>query len=318
MLGRCGPLLSKNPNHQRLARRPTIFGLPCRAWQATISSNGRTVSGIEKADPPDADDGHDTTDAASTDQPVEGLLERQAKLETSIKRRVALINGRAAKLRRLQEEANGVDSSQDLPPRVAATASSPHHDLASFLDYAAKAKLKKSTTVYKGTLYEYAVAEALKAYDFSLSRVGRANDLGIDLIGHWTLPGAPYKLRVLIQCKMGKPMPSLMRELEGAYSGAPAGWQGEDVLALLVSAREASPGARQAMQRSKWPIGILQATVDGHVKQFLWNAAAAERGLAGVGVTVKYGGTKSDSDEEGDGIIALTWLGGKWPSQAGR
>ncbi|KXL45684.1 MAG: hypothetical protein FE78DRAFT_79794 [Acidomyces sp. 'richmondensis'] len=165
-----------------------------------------------------------------------------------------------------------------------------HHDLLSFLAYAERSNLNKTSNVYKGTHYEYTVAAALESYNFILQRTGRSNDLGIDLVGHWMLPGSNGKVTeafgsdipVLIQCKFAKPTPSMIRELEGTYVGAPAGWNGPNVLALLVSTQQATEGVRAAVQRSKWPLGVVQVTRSGVTRGFLWNAVASEAGLQGL------------------------------------
>lgn len=202
-----------------------------------------------------------------------------------------------------------------VPPRLLPPSSLNHHDLPSFLAHASRVGLSESTNTYKGTHYEYTVAKTLSTLNFALHRTGRSNDLGIDLIGHWVLPSQPSTqgaLRVLIQCKAVQPTPSMVRELEGAYVGAPAGWRGDGVLALLVASKEATKGVRAALQRSRWPMGVLQVTREGQVKQFLWNAMAAEAGLEGLGVTVRYHGDASvgkDAPGWTDGSIALTWLG---------
>ena len=127
---------------------------------------------------------------------------------------------------------------------------SEHYNLPSFLSYHAhrratttdpikRAKLSKSS-VYLGTRYEYLIQRHLQDHlGFDLTRVGGKGDGGIDLIGTWTLPsssalaiasgnsanGGVTKLsskptfRILLQAKRltntRKPMPALMRELEG-------------------------------------------------------------------------------------------------------
>lgn len=219
-----------------------------------------------------------------------------------------------------------------LPPRLVRPSPN-HHDLASFQAYADRVGLPKTTAVYTGTLYEYLVAAVLSRLNFTIHRTGRSNDLGIDLVGHFCLPSAAktmrsrnrafQELKVLVQCKALKPAPAMVRELEGAYVGAPAGWRGEGVLALLVARKEATKGVRDALQRSRWPMGLVQITAEGEVRQFLWNAVAEDIGLAGLGVTVKYAdGTRIPSSEEKEGqndgkvkgSIALTWLGELWKS----
>ncbi|KAJ9629430.1 hypothetical protein H2203_001804 [Taxawa tesnikishii (nom. ined.)] len=192
--------------------------------------------------------------------------------------------------------------------------SSKHHDLASFMAYAERQGLPRSTNVFVGIHYEYTVAAVLQNFGFALTRTGRASDLGIDLLGHWTLPGAPGEMRVLVQCKAEKPRPTFVRELEGAYVGAPAGWRSGGVLALLVAKEEATKGIRDAITRSKLPMGFLNITEDGRIRQFLWNQSAAEWGLEGVGVALRHSlvknedGNKVEVEEE----ITLTWKGRPW------
>ncbi|KAF2763703.1 hypothetical protein EJ03DRAFT_251338, partial [Teratosphaeria nubilosa] len=166
-----------------------------------------------------------------------------------------------------------------------------HHDLASFLNHTKMTNGSTTSAVYKGTHFEYTVAEALKSYNFGLHRTGRSNDLGIDLVGRWELPthtAGADGMPVLLQCKFAKPTPAMVRELEGAYTGAPAGWQGSGVLAILASTHASTEGVRAACQRSRWPLGVMQITREGEVKQFVWNAVAADAGLEGLGVAVRY------------------------------
>jgi hypothetical protein len=198
------------------------------------------------------------------------------------------------------------------------SSSQKHHDLASFLEHASRTGLKTTTSVYKGTHYEYTVAEALKGYNFALQRIGRANDLGIDLLGIWHLPQEPRELKVLIQCKMTKSSPSMVRELEGAYVGAPAGWRGADVMGMLVSTHPATAGVRESLQRSRLPLCAAQITTSGEVLQFLWNSAAKDARLTGMSATTTFTTTaisKSSSKNSGpsaQGIVSLLWLGKPW------
>ncbi|CZT19917.1 uncharacterized protein RCC_05774 [Ramularia collo-cygni] len=194
-----------------------------------------------------------------------------------------------------------------------------HHDLKSFLEYAGRAELNKDTSVYRGTLYEYVVAEALQQrYNFSLRRMGRSNDLGIDLIGAWTLPEEPCELRVLIQCKASKPRPSYVRELEGAYAGAPPGWKGADVMLMLITRDPATPGVIAGLYRSRAPLGFAQITEEGEVLQFIWNKVAQESRLTGMSVTNMYKAPAGDlippaHDRNGrlTGAISLNWMGAR-------
>lgn len=182
-----------------------------------------------------------------------------------------------------------------------------HHDLPTFLSYAARTGLSPTSTVYIGTHYEYTVLTTLTSHGFHLRRIGGASDFGIDLLGTWTLPSLPRPLRVIIQCKAlsSRSRPDLIRELEGAFVGAPPGWRGEGVLGLLVAPGPSTKGVRDAMARSKWPMGFVSCgREDGKVKQFLWNQAAVQAGLEGMGVGFRY-----DEGGEKEPSLVLTWKG---------
>lgn len=197
------------------------------------------------------------------------------------------------------------------PPKVPLISPGSHHhsDLASFQAYASRVNLPPTTNVYIGTHYEYTVAASLSRLSLSLTRVGRTSDLGIDLLGTWKIPSLPEPLRVLVQCKAEAPRPTMIRELEGAVVGAPAGWRGQGVVALLAARDEATKGVREAVRRSGMPMGFVNVTGGGVIRQFIWNAAAVERGLEGVGVTVKY-----PVDDNKEPEITLTWEGKPWKS----
>ncbi|KAK1256213.1 hypothetical protein MKX07_008472 [Trichoderma sp. CBMAI-0711] len=176
-----------------------------------------------------------------------------------------------------------------------------HSDLASYLDDAKRRGLDEKSTLFTGTRYEYLVASRLARYGFSLTRVGRTSDYGIDLIGEWTIPSSSsssasppaIKIRVLIQCKGGGGQrigPHLIRELEGSFAGAPPGWRGGGVLGLL---------GQQQQQQEKEEKGEEEGG-GGKVRQMLWNRRAEELGLEGVGVGVRRGG-----GGEGDEVVLV-------------
>ncbi|PPJ55648.1 hypothetical protein CBER1_09545 [Cercospora berteroae] len=202
------------------------------------------------------------------------------------------------------------------PPRVALRADqTKHHDLATFQAYAAARNLNQASTVFRGTNFEYMVRQALSAYHFDLHRTGKANDLGIDLLGQWSLPQdtgagrAPADarvLKVLIQCKLSTAQPCNVRELEGAHVGAPSGWRGDGVMSFLVSSKPATAGVRAALQRSRLPMGFLQITEQGQVRQFIWNNIAQEARLVGMSATSSYACGPSHVPE---GNIALVYQG---------
>lgn len=256
-------------------------------------------------------------DAEPKGPPLVGLFAKQARLERALTLRTAQHLGRAASAaaRAAAPESPAKDNTSRAVdnPELAVLGSKSHQDLESFLKYAKKAELSTKTAVYKGTLYEYTVASVLKAFGFSLRRTGRSNDLGIDLLGCWHLPQAPAELKVIVQCKASKPTPAMARELEGAYVGAPSAWQGDNVMALLVSTLPCTKGVSMAIQRSTSPVGVMQIDREGRIRQFLWNAVAGERGLSGLGATTKYSRPeKVDETEEVIETITLTWMGKRW------
>lgn len=181
-----------------------------------------------------------------------------------------------------------------------------HHDLRSFLDYASRDGVDPNSTTYVGTHYEYRVQQSLKRLGLSLKRIGGRSDYGIDLLGTWALPSVSEPLKVLVQCKAlaMKVKPSQAREMEGAFVGAPPGWRGAGVLGLLVSQQSATKGVREAIGRSRWPLGYVLCGQDGKIIQMLWNQKAEEEGLEGIAVEVKYGG-----GEQFDREVVLTWKG---------
>ena len=125
-----------------------------------------------------------------------------------------------------------------------------------------------------------------------------------------------------MQCKALKAKlgPNLIRELEGAFVGAPAGYRGQGVVGVLVSPREATKGVRDAMGRSRWPMVwvmlevLQQSSGEGRVRQVLWNKAAGDVGLEGLDVTVRYGlpVEAGGGDEVGKECV-LMWQGRPLP-----
>lgn len=180
-----------------------------------------------------------------------------------------------------------------------------HHDLPSFLAYADRSGLDQKSTLYVGTHYEYTVAQVLSQYGFYLKRVGGHSDYGIDLLGTWTVPSSKEPLRVLAQCKAiaRKSTPNLVRELEGAFVGAPVGWKGHGVLGVFVTEKAATKGVRDSLARSRWPMCFISCTRAGHVQQMLWNRRAEEEGLEGLGVGMRHTGG------DGESQLSMLWKG---------
>lgn len=171
-----------------------------------------------------------------------------------------------------------------------------HASLASFIDYASATKLDRSSTVYRGTLYEYTVLETLASFAFKLYRTGGTDDKGIDLRGSWHLTHHDAKkteaqdssekpLEVVIQCKneAKRVGPRYIRELSGIK--APKG-----TLLILASSSTFTELAIQALMTSESPLclavisqvniaGLIKSDASagaGTLRQLIWNVAAAK------------------------------------------
>ncbi|KAI4863913.1 hypothetical protein F4820DRAFT_425505 [Hypoxylon rubiginosum] len=204
-----------------------------------------------------------------------------------------------------------------------------HHDLASYAAYAARTGLDPASKTFVGTRYEYVAAAALARLGFSLRRVGGRADRGIDLLGVWRVPSPSTSsttssstcppLRVLLQCKASSARstrvgPHLVRELEGAFAGAPAGWRGSGstgVLGLLVTQKPATRGVRDALARSRWPMGYVSCSEEGRLEQVLWNERAGREGLEGLGVAaaVRFAEGEGEAGRRPEKQLVLTWKG---------
>lgn len=178
----------------------------------------------------------------------------------------------------------------DIPKLVVRNGHKGHNSLPTFIDYANRTKLSPFSSFYIGTHYEYTTALSFMRLGFSLLRVGSKNDAGIDLIGHWVLAPVSEPLPVIIQCKSRtiSVSPSHIRELEGSFRGIPPSWKGKPVLGLLVTTRKATKGTLEAISRSPWPMGFVLMSRHGLIQQFVWNRAASDRGLEGVGVSLRH------------------------------
>ncbi|CAE7027541.1 hypothetical protein P3342_006000 [Pyrenophora teres f. teres] len=165
-----------------------------------------------------------------------------------------------------------------------------HNSLQSFVEYAKQAQIPTHRAVYVGTHYEYITSLALMRLGFSTVRIGGKADAGIDLLGHWVLAPLREPLPVIIQCKARKiPInPNHIRELEGSFHGVPYQWKNKEVFGLLVTTMKATKGVLEALSHSRCPLGFVLISRDGLIQQFAWNRAASEKGLEGVGVTVRH------------------------------
>jgi Protein of unknown function (DUF2034) len=132
-----------------------------------------------------------------------------------------------------------------------------------------------------------------------------------------------------VQCKAlaAKVGPNIVRELEGAFAGAPAGWEGADVVGILCARREASKGVRDTVRRSGR--GLIWVMVDDQVahggeaddeariRQVVWNQRIADLCAEGLGVGIVYGGEKGDAHGL-QGEVRLMWKGNIWQPEFGK
>ncbi|PYH76229.1 hypothetical protein BO82DRAFT_296792 [Aspergillus uvarum CBS 121591] len=177
-----------------------------------------------------------------------------------------------------------------------------HYNRASFIDFARRHDLSRSSTLFIGNLYEYTVQTELRhAAALLLHRTGGRSDNGIDHLGTWHLPGHEVPIHVAVQCKAHRRRvgPQSIRELEGVIARRmPHTWrlQGQEPgqveagprVGMLVNRREASAGVRAALQRSALPLVYLMVDLRGVLRQALWNEAVEALGVAPLGVEVPY------------------------------
>ena len=166
-----------------------------------------------------------------------------------------------------------------------------------------------------------------------MQRTGGRSDLGIDLLGYWHLPSIPHPLPVLVQCKALKARagPNLVRELEGAFAGAPVGWRAQDrAVGVLCATREATKGVREAVKRLGRPVVWIMIRDDenvadevddkrehrGMITQVLWNQKTSEAGAEGLGVQVRYLGGMQGIENGQQKEVVLTWDGKVWEPES--
>jgi hypothetical protein len=219
--------------------------------------------------------------------PQTRLLRWQLRAPQSIPRRIATTSADNA-------------APTDIPRLILRPGSRNHDSLPSFLEYARRRSLAPESAQYVGLHYEYTTALALLRLGFSFLRCGKKSDAGIDLIGHWVLPPLRDPLRVIAQCKArnASVAPCNVRELEGSFQGTPPGWKKRNVLGLLITTHRATKGVMKTIGESRWPLGFVLITKDGSIRQLVWNKAASDRGLQGVGVTLRHTPRAHLSDAE--------------------
>ncbi|OJJ96490.1 hypothetical protein ASPACDRAFT_1859172 [Aspergillus aculeatus ATCC 16872] len=210
-----------------------------------------------------------------------------------------------------------------------------HYNRASFIDFARRHELSRTSTLFIGNLYEYTVQTELRhAAALLLHRTGGRSDNGIDHLGTWHLPGHEQPIHVAVQCKAHRRRvgPQCIRELEGVIARrVPHTWRLEQPrpgqalagprVGMLVNRREASAGVRAALQRSALPLVYLMVDLRGVLRQALWNEAVEALGVAPLGVEVVHGPERQLASElaelEAEGGLAL-WeeeLRDKLPSE---
>ncbi|EME87099.1 uncharacterized protein MYCFIDRAFT_101282, partial [Pseudocercospora fijiensis CIRAD86] len=167
-----------------------------------------------------------------------------------------------------------------LPSRLLCPSTAKHSDLKSFEEHLERKGSRTNSTTSRGTRYEYRVMDTLGRLEFKLERTGRPNDRGIDHRGFWEL-GDKSEIRVLLQCKLSKPRPSMIRELH-CRTGAPSGWDTNSTMSFLVCAKPATSGVMSALKTSPLPMCFMQISEEGVLEGFEWNKVAEDMYLTGL------------------------------------
>lgn len=67
-------------------------------------------------------------------------------------------------------------------------------------------------------------------------------------------------------------------------------------MGLLAAQQPATKGMREALQRSKWPMGFICCSAEGAVKQLLWNERAAAEGLEEFVAVARHTGVNDEME----------------------
>ncbi|KAG0358408.1 hypothetical protein BGZ54_010419 [Gamsiella multidivaricata] len=165
-----------------------------------------------------------------------------------------------------------------------------HNDLESFegLDH------NTSSTIYRGTLFEYQTQEILKKHlGIYTQRSAGNGDLGIDLRGTWFLPLSASAepgdmvrhLKVIVQCKKmsSKVGPKFVRELQGSLS-----YETQPTMAILAISSEFTKQALLPYAKSLWPMALVVIdTKKQECRKLMWNRAA-EKVMHGLQVATRW------------------------------
>ena len=161
------------------------------------------------------------------------------------------------------------------------------HNLNSFLQHATP---DPTSTVYRGTLFEWQTHEALEHLGMRLRRVGGKSDGGIDLRGTWP----QFNINVLVQCKNTKTgsTPDSIRSLIGASA------MQDECIAILAtsSSKRYTADVITHFMDSHLPLGL--ARIQQQQTESLLLNPAAERKLDGLSVVTQF-------DERGDPTLVL-------------
>ena len=124
-----------------------------------------------------------------------------------------------------------------------------------------------------------------------------------------------------MQCKnlKAKAGPNLIRELEGAFVGAPTEWRNEGVVGVLCAGKEATRGVRDAIRSARR--GIVWCHIEeveeglGRVRQLFWNQRVSAQGVGCMEVGVRYlPGVREGAGVGVDTEVVLTQDGEVWES----
>ncbi|GAA5828367.1 hypothetical protein JCM5353_004809 [Sporobolomyces roseus] len=137
---------------------------------------------------------------------------------------------------------------------------------------------KPISSTHLGTAYELITLSLLSSppYDYTLVRVGGANDKGIDLRGRCTLPPPPSSsispksslnsfrsLDVLVQCKSSSTLvrPAIIREFEGVLQNVSHQSSLRRPMGILVALNGFSKETLNRGLESQWPLSLVHFKV---------------------------------------------------------
>ena len=148
-------------------------------------------------------------------------------------------------------------------------------------------KVNVAPNVRLGTYFEERCADLLNSarYGFKLTRVGGANDKGIDLTGSWTVPQEfdnvdPLTINIVAQCKYSQRdnrrlSVSVVREFEGTMGRVLMENDDSACCGLIISSHGFTRTASDSIVSSKYPLVACWILFPEHVEQVAANTESS-------------------------------------------